>query len=435
MNAVELIERKRDGGRLQSDEIEWLIAGYTAGSVPDYQMSAMAMAIFLNGMDDDELADWTEAMLQSGDVLHFPDVEAPIADKHSTGGVGDKVSIPLVPIVASCGVAVPMISGRGLGHTGGTLDKLESIPGFRTDLDHDRFRSILTRTGLVLAGQSETLAPADRKLYALRDATGTVASIPLIASSIMSKKLIEDLDALVLDVTFGSGAFLPERRRASELAETMVSIGESHGVPTVALLTRMDAPLGREVGNASEVRESVALLRGEGPEDLLEVTMALGIEMLLQADVAAGEAEARGALEETISSGRALETLLRVVAAQGGDPSAVEDPSMLPLAPRTHVVEAERTGTVSACDARRVGTAAMHLGAGRERKEDAIDPGVGITVLAKPGEDVSAGDPVLRLRYRDPARLETALEALSGAVEISEAPFTPPPLVAERIAR
>ncbi|MFO7549657.1 MAG: thymidine phosphorylase [Acidimicrobiia bacterium] len=430
---VELIQRKRDGGRLSPDEIRWMIDEYTGGLISDYQMSAMTMAVFLNGLDDGELTAWTEAMLESGEVLDLSHIDRPKVDKHSTGGVGDKVSIPLAPMVAACGVVVPMMSGRGLGHTGGTLDKLESIPGFTARLSPARFRDVLERCGLVLAGQSDTLAPADRKLYALRDATGTVESIPLIASSIMSKKLAEDLDALVLGVTFGSGAFLPERERATALAETMVSLGESHGVPTVALLTRMDAPLGREVGNASEIRESLAFLRGEAPDDLVEVTMALGVEMLIQGGVAADEAEARSSLEEAVRSGRAFEALARVVAAQGGDVAALEEPSMLPTAPHEHVVEATVAGRVTRCDARRVGLAAMRLGAGRERKEDTIDPGVGITVAAKPGETVGPGDPVLRLRYRDPARLEAALGLLEGSFEISDEAYTPPPMVVDRI--
>lgn len=432
-NAVELIERKRDRGRLSDDEIEWLIRAYTSGSVTDYQMSAMAMAVFLNGLDGEELAAWTRAMLHSGDVLDFSAIDAPKADKHSTGGVGDKVSIPLGPMVAACGVAIPMMSGRGLGHTGGTLDKLESIPGFRTALDPAEFHRVLERCGLVLAGQSETLVPADRKLYALRDATGTVPSIPLISSSIMSKKLAEGLDALVLDVKFGSGAFMVEMERSRELARTMVDIGNANGVRTVALLTAMDAPLGVEVGNASEIRESIEVLGGGGPADLVEVTMALGAEMLVVAGVSTDVDDARRRLQTSIDSGSALELFARVVDAQGGDAGVLEHPDRLPVAPRTHDIVATRPGYVTSCDARAVGVAAMRLGAGRERKEDTIDPGVGISVLAKPGTEVAEGDVLGRLSYRHTARLGEALRVIDGAWTVGDDAPAPPPLVAERI--
>ena len=433
MNVVDLIERKRDGGTLTGDEIDWLIAAYTSDTVTDYQMAAMAMAVFFHGLDVEELATWTSAMMVSGEVLDFSHVPLPKVDKHSTGGVGDKVSIPLVPMVAACGVAIPMISGRGLGHTGGTLDKLESIPGFRTQLTRGEFTAILEQHGLVLAGQSETLVPADRKLYALRDATGTVPSIPLIASSIMSKKLAEGLDALVLDVKVGLGAFMERLEDARTLAETMVQIGGSHGVPTVALLTAMDSPLGREVGNASEIRESLDVLRGGGPPDLVEVTMALGVEMLLTGGVAADESEARDRLDSAISSGRAMELFATVIEAQGGDPRVIEDDSIMARADRTHVLTADRDGVVTGCQARKVGVAAMRLGAGRERKEDSIDPGVGITVDAKPGDLVRAGESLATLRYRHPARLQEALRVLNGAFTIGES-YSPAPLIIERIA-
>ncbi|MGH8958034.1 MAG: thymidine phosphorylase, partial [Acidimicrobiia bacterium] len=317
MNAVDLIQRKRDRLLLTEDEIEWLIRSYTDGTVTDYQMSALAMAVFLNGMSPAELTAWTGAMLHSGEVLDFSDIPQPKVDKHSTGGVGDKISIPLGPMVAACGVVIPMMSGRGLGHTGGTLDKLESIPGFTTALDPARFRQVLSECGLVLAGQSETLVPADRKLYALRDATGTVESIPLIASSIMSKKLAEDLDGLVLDVKVGAGAFMKEVAKARELARTMVEIGASYAVKTIALLTAMDQPLGNEVGNANEIAESIAVLRGDGPPDVLEVTMALGVEMLAVAGVESDPERARHRLQKTIDDGAALDLFGRVVEAQG----------------------------------------------------------------------------------------------------------------------
>lgn len=433
MNAVELIERKRDRERLTGEEIAWLIAGYTDGSVTDYQMAAMAMAVFLNGLDGEELAAWTGAMLHSGTVLDFAGVDAPKVDKHSTGGVGDKVSIPLGPMVAACGVAVPMMSGRGLGHTGGTLDKLESIPGFRTRLTPAEFRAELAETGLVLAGQSDDLVPADRKLYALRDATGTVPSIPLISSSIMSKKLAEGLDALVLDVKFGSGAFMPTIDEARTLATTMVGIGTAYAVKTVALLTRMDTPLGREVGNANEIKESIDILRGGGPDDLVELTYALGAEMLVLADRAESPDVARGLLEEAVTSGRAFEVFQRVVAYQGGDLRYVRQPDLLPEAPSLHEIRAASAGYVTVCDARKIGISAMRLGAGRERKEDTIDPGVGISLHTKPGDAVEQGTVLATLRYRHPARLEEALRAIDGAWVIGPTSPTTMPVVAERV--
>ena len=434
MNAVELIQRKRDRLLLSEDEIEWLIRSYTDGTVTDYQMSALAMAVFLNGLTSSELTAWTGAMLHSGEVLDFSDIPLPKVDKHSTGGVGDKVSIPLAPMVAACGVAIPMMSGRGLGHTGGTLDKLESIPGFTTALDPARFRQILSECGLVLAGQSETLVPADRKLYALRDASGTVESIPLIASSIMSKKLAEDLDGLVLDVKVGAGAFMKELAKARELARTMVEIGASYDVKTVALLTAMDQPLGNEVGNANEIAESIALLRGEGPQDLLEVTMALGVEMLRVGGVEPDLQAARDRLQKTIDSGAALDVLGRVVAAQGGDRNVIDDPiGVLPRAPHQSDVKAESTGFLTRLDALRVGVAAMRLGAGRERKEDTIDPSVGIRIHHKVGAGVEEGQPLLTLFYRHPARLDEALSVLEGAIDIGAAEPQASPMVLEQI--
>lgn len=433
MNAVEIIQKKRDRLVLTDEEIAWLIDSYTTGAVPDYQMAAMAMAVFLNGLTGQELAAWTGAMLQSGEVLDFSDLAAPKVDKHSTGGVGDKVSIPLAPMVASLGVAIPMMSGRGLGHTGGTLDKLESIPGFTTALDPTRFRSVLTSCGLVLAGQSETLVPADRKLYALRDATATVESIPLISSSIMSKKLAEDLDGLVLDVKVGQGAFMKDLATARQLAETMVGIGTAHRVKTVALLTAMDAPLGNQVGNANEIVESIEVLAGGGPADLVEVTMALGVEMLAVAGIGQDAESARAMLDKTRTSGQALELFARVVEAQGGDPRVVEQTSLLPTAPHQTEIVAERSGFVTGVDALLVGVAAMRLGAGRERKEDTIDPGVGITLLVKPGVEIVSGAPVLRLTYRHPARFEEALRVLDGAVTISDDRPAPPRLVIDRV--
>jgi pyrimidine-nucleoside phosphorylase len=434
MNAVDLIQRKRDRLLLTEDEIEWLIRSYTDGTLTDYQMSALAMAVFLNGLAPTELTAWTGAMLHSGEVLDFSDIAGPKVDKHSTGGVGDKVSIPLAPMVAACGVAIPMMSGRGLGHTGGTLDKLESIPGFTTSLDPARFRQVLSECGLVLAGQSETLVPADRKLYALRDATGTVESIPLIASSIMSKKMAEDLDGLVLDVKVGAGAFMKDVAKARELARTMVEIGASYDVKTVALLTAMDQPLGNEVGNANEIAESISLLRGEGPSDLLEVTMSLGVEMLRVAEVETDAAKARNLLQKTIDDGAALELLGRVVSAQGGDSRVIDDPALLlPQAPQRVEYMAEESGYLGRLDALAVGTAAMRLGAGRERKEDTIDPSVGIRLHHKIGDQVEEGNPLLTLFYRHPARLDEALSVLDGAIEIGANKPDQSLLVMERI--
>lgn len=432
MRAIELIERKRDGGRLSPEEIGWLIAGYTAGRVADYQMSALLMAVVFRGLDAEELAAWTDAMLHSGEVLDFSHLDVPRVDKHSTGGVGDKVSIPLAPMVAACGVAVPMMSGRGLGHTGGTLDKLESISGFTTDLQPATFAAVLEKHGLVLAGQSETLVPADRKIYALRDTTGTVPSIPLIASSIMSKKLAEDLQGLVLDVKVGRGAFMREEASARELAKTMVELGKSHGTEVVALLTAMDQPLGREVGNAVEIAESLEVLRGEGPADLLEVVFRLGEEMLVLGGVAADREGAHARLEQAVRSGRALEKLAQVVEAQGGDPRVVEDPGRLPRAPETEDLPAPRGGYVTECDALLIGLAGMRLGAGRERKDDEVDRRVGVTLLAKQGERVEPGEPLARVGWGDPERRRAAWELLEQAWRIDdEQPIETPLVIGE----
>lgn len=427
--ATELIETKRDGGVLKRDDIEWLINAYTAGSVPDYQMSAMAMAILLKGMNSEELAAWTEAMLHSGEVMDFSDIDAAKIDKHSTGGVGDKISIPLVPMVAACGVSVPMISGRGLAHTGGTLDKLESIPGFITDLDADRFRALLVEHGLVLAGQSETMVPADRKLYALRDATGTVPSIPLIASSIMSKKLAEGLDGLLLDVKTGSGAAIKDLHRSRELAQTMVGIGTSHGVNTVAFITSMDQPLGNEVGNANEIKESIDVLRGHGPADVTELTMEFGEVMLQLAGIEGGRAR----LDDAIASGAALRKFIEVTIAHGGDPSVIEDPNLLAKAPHKTVISAPVGGYVTRCDALTIGVTATRLGAGRERKEDIVDPGVGITLKAKLGDHVSKGDPLAIVCYDDKIGWEAQRETFSSAWTISAQKVAAPDLIIERV--
>jgi pyrimidine-nucleoside phosphorylase len=364
-------------------------------------------------------------------VLDCSDIPAPKVDKHSTGGVGDKISIPLAPLVASVGIAVPMMSGRGLGHTGGTLDKLETIPGFTTALDPAGFHEVLTTQGLVLAGQSETLVPADRKLYALRDATATVPSIPLIASSIMSKKLAEGLDGLLLDVKTGSGAFMKTLEGSRELARTMVGIGERQGVTTTALITAMDQPLGREVGNANELRESIDVLRGGGPPDVVELTLAFGEAMV----ELAGLEGSRETLLEAIGSGKALQKLIDVTVAQGGDPSVIDDPSLLPICANEDVVTADRDGFVTRCDALTIGVAATRLGAGRERKEDEIDQGVAITLEAKVGDRVSTGDLLCRVRYSDHARWEAQRGLLASAWAIGNVAPDPQPLILERIDR
>ncbi|MEX1279478.1 MAG: thymidine phosphorylase [Acidimicrobiia bacterium] len=433
MNVVELIERKRDGGRLTDDEIRSLIEAYTAERIPDYQVAALLMAIVWRGLSDDELATWTDAMLHSGDVMDLSGIDRPKVDKHSTGGVGDKISLPLAPLVAACGVAVPMMSGRGLGHTGGTLDKLESIPGFTVQLDRERFAAVLGDHGMVMAGQSSSLVPADRRLYALRDATGTVPAIPLITSSIMSKKLAEDLDGLVLDVKVGNGAFLPDPAAARELALTMIGVGRTHDTPVTALVTDMSQPLGNEIGNANEMAESIAVLRGEGPPDVVDLTLALGAEMLMLGGVTGDPDEAEARLQAARASGKALDLFAGVIEAQGGDPAVLEDPSLLPSAPGEHVVEAPEAGIVTDCHARRVGVSAVRLGAGRATKEDDVDHGVGITLHAKVGDRVEAGDPIATVRWRDEDRLAACLELLPSAWTFGDE-VDPPPLIHDRLA-
>jgi thymidine phosphorylase len=418
---VDLIVAKRDGGRLADDDIRWLIAAHARGDVPDEQMSALLMAIYFRGLEPAELRTWTEAMVESGDRLELGSVPWPTVDKHSTGGVGDKVSLILAPLVASCGAAVPQLSGRGLGHTGGTLDKLESIPGWRAALPPEEMISVLRRIGCVICAAGPGLAPADRRLYALRDVTGTVESIPLIASSIMSKKIAEGTAALVLDVKVGSGAFMPDLERARRLAQTMVALGGEHGVRTSALLTSMDVPLGRAVGNAVEVEESVATLRGEGPADLVEVTLALAGQMLALAGLDADPAAA-------LADGRALERFRAMIAAQGG---ALEAP--LPRAAHAEAVAAPQAGWMQRLDARAVGVAAWRLGAGRARQEHPVDPAAGVLCLVKPGEQVERGQPILELRSNDADRIAGARQALDAAVEIGPQPPAERPLILERI--
>ncbi len=415
-----LIQHKRDGHALQPGEWRSLIREYTGGRVPDYQMSALLMAVVWRGLEIEELAELTDAMIESGDQLSFEGYGLPRVDKHSTGGVGDKVSLLLAPLVASCGVAVPMMSGRGLGHTGGTLDKLESIAGFRTALTLKETRAQIERLGCAMLGQTPEIAPADKRLYALRDVTGTVESIPLISASIMSKKLAEGLNGLVLDVKTGSGAFLPEPARALELARTMIGLGQARGCPTVALLTAMDRPLGRACGNALEVEESIEGLRGEGPEDLMEVTYALGIEMLLLVGAAKKPADARRRLKDSITSGRALEKFAQVIEAQGGNPAVVEDPSALPQAAEVEVFRAPRDGVVAQIEPRRIGQAIVELGGGRRTIEEEIDPSVGFVIPARPGQRVKAGEPLASVFARDPEGIRIGLTALGEAIVIAE---------------
>jgi thymidine phosphorylase len=420
-DAVDLIRAKRDGGRLSAADVRWLISAYTAGTVAEEQMSALLMAIYFRGLDAGELMAWTDAMINSGERLDLGGLAAPTVDKHSTGGVGDKVSLILAPLVASCGAAVPQLSGRGLGHTGGTLDKLESIPGWRASLSNAEIVAALASTGCVICAAGEGLAPADRRLYALRDVTGTVESIPLIASSIMSKKIAEGTGSLVLDVKVGSGAFMPDLASARQLAQTMVELGNAHGVRTSALLTRMDTPLGRAVGNSVEVEESVATLRGAGPADLVEVTLALAAEMLRLAAIDADPAAA-------LADGRALDRYDAMIEAQGGQPAAE-----LPAARHSALVRADAAGWLVGLDARAVGVAAWRLGAGRARKEDPVSAAAGVICLAKPGDAVAAGQPVLELRGDDPGKFGRAGEALAGAIEIGPEPPEPARLVLDRI--
>ena len=421
-DVVSLIHLKRDNTRpLTEHEIGWLFAAYASGEVADEQMAALLMAIYFNGLDGAELRAWTGEMIASGERLSLAGGR-PSVDKHSTGGVGDKVSLVLAPLVASCGAVVPMISGRGLGHTGGTLDKLESIPGWRASLGNEELTAALTSVGAVIAAAGSGLAPADRRLYALRDVTGTVESIPLIASSIMSKKIAEGTSALVLDVKTGSGAFMSDPERARELARTMVALGADHGVRTRALITRMDAPLGRAVGNALEVTEAIAALRGEGPADLMEVTFALARQML---DLVGIDADP----EQAIASGRALDTFEAMIKVQGGDPDAP-----LPLAAhRQGALPAPSDGWVTRLDARAVGVAAWRLGAGRARKEDSVSHTAGVVCLAKPGDYVRQGEYVLELHADDPARFGPALEAVEGALAIGSEPPPRAALVVDQV--
>ncbi len=426
-DVVDLIKTKRDSGVLATAQIDWMIDAYTRGYIADEQMAAMTMAIFLNGMERDEIRDLTLAMIASGERMSFAALPKKTVDKHSTGGVGDKITLPLAPLVASFGVAVPQLSGRGLGHTGGTLDKLESIPGWKAAISNERMSAILADSGAVVCAAGSGLAPADGKLYALRDITGTVESIPLIASSIMSKKIAEGTSALVLDVKFGSGAFMADIDRSRELARTMVALGEDAGVATSALLTNMNVPLGRAIGNANEVRESVEVLAGGGPADIVELTVALAREMLSLAGLT--DADPAAALRD----GRAMDAWRTMISAQGGDPDAA-----LPVARETQVVTADRSGVLTDQKALPFGIAAWRLGAGRARKQDPVQHAVGIDLHAKPGDRVTAGQPLFTLSADEPERFARAIEALDGAWTIGDDGddvFTGGPLIAERIGR
>jgi pyrimidine-nucleoside phosphorylase len=435
MLARRLIERKRDGGRIAADEWRTLARAYGGGDVPDYQMAALLMAIYWRGLDAEETRALTDAMIASGSTLDVAGLSGPRIDKHSTGGVGDKTSLVLAPLIASLGVAVPMMSGRSLGHTGGTLDKLESIPGFRTDLSLGAARRQLERIGCVLLGQTAEIAPADRRMYALRDATATIDSIPLIAASIMSKKLAEGLTGLVLDVKRGSGAFLPDLPRGLELATSMVALGRDRGCPVVALITAMDRPLGRACGNAIEVEEAIQALHGEGPPDLTRVTFALGAEMLLLAGAVATRDDAWRRMEVAISSGTAAEKFQEIIAAQGGDARVVEDPAQLPQAAECEFYAAPRSGVVARVEPRIIGNAITALGGGRTRPDETLDPSVGFVISANVGDAVKAGEPLATILARDTAGVRLACSALDVAIEISEEAEPPLPLISHRVTK
>jgi pyrimidine-nucleoside phosphorylase len=425
----EIIARKRDGHALRAEEIRAFVRGATDGSWADYQLSALLMAITLRGMSVEETVELTRAIVESGVVADLSGVRRPKLDKHSTGGVGDKVSLILAPMVVACGGAVPMVSGRGLGHTGGTLDKLESIAGFRVGLSLEEFRSQVERIGVALIGQTSELAPADKKLYSLRDVTATVECLPLICASIMGKKLAEGNDALVLDVKFGRGAFMKDLKRAHELAEALVTIGRGVNKPVRAVLTAMDEPLGRAVGNALEVRETVECLHGDGPADTMEVCYTLGEQMLLLGRLANSREEARSLLEKTISSGEAFDVFRKVVAAQGGQVDLVDHPERLPQAKLRTEVKASAAGYVQEVDAMEVATAALHLGAGRMRAEDRIDPAVGLSGLVKVGEKVEKGQPVAIIHAQDEPAASEAAERLKKAIAIGPARPARKPLI------
>ena len=429
MRAVDVIASKRDGGALSREEIAAFVRGVTDGSWPDYQISALLMAIVLRGMTADETTWLTEAMVESGGRVDLSGLPGPFVDKHSTGGVGDKTSLVLAPLVAACGGMVPMMSGRALGHTGGTLDKLEAIPGLTTAIDPDGFRRQLESIGCVIAGQTETIAPADRRMYALRDVTGTVPSIPLIVASILSKKIAEGIDGLVLDVKAGRGAFMKTEEQAGELARALVGTGKRAGLRTEALITSMEAPLGRAVGNALEVAEAIEILKGRGPRELRALCIELAARMIAIARLDPDVERARTRAIEALGSGRALEKFRRMIVAQGGDPRVVDDSGVLPAASQTARVPAPRDGVVTGLHAELVGRATVALGAGRTRVDETVDHAVGVMVLAAPGTPVAAGDPVLELHYRAEKNLPEALQFAARAIEVSDVPVPARPLI------
>jgi pyrimidine-nucleoside phosphorylase len=429
LRAPAILERKRDGQALTRAEIDFLIAGYTRGEVPDYQMAAFAMAVNFRGMSDEETTDLTRAMLHSGEILDLSDLEGPKVDKHSTGGVGDKTSLILAPLAAVCGVTVPMISGRALGHTGGTLDKLESIPGFRVGLSLDEFRSTLRAHKLSFIGQTAQIAPADKKLYALRDVTATVPVLPLIVASIMGKKLAEGIDALILDVKTGDGAFMQREEDSILLAQRMVAIGKGMGKHVAAVITDMNEPTGLMIGNSLEIQESILALRGQGPKDLTDLSVELAAWMLVLTAVQPNLEAARAKVRGAIASGAGLERFRRVIETQGGDPRVCDDPARLPHARGRHEIRAQARGFVHRIGCRASGEASMILGAGRNTVTDRIDPAVGIELSRKVGDPVDEGDLLATLHFNEPARLDAALARLSGAFEIASQPVPPPPLV------
>jgi pyrimidine-nucleoside phosphorylase len=430
MRAVDLIIHKRDGGELDEEQIRFFVAGVTDGSWPDYQATALLMAILIRGMSSEETAWLTDAMVRSGVRVDLTDIDGVKVDKHSTGGVGDKTSLIVAPVAAACGLKVPMTSGRGLGHTGGTLDKLASIPGFRSALTLDEIRTALARVGCAIVGQTAEVVPADKTLYALRDVSGTVESLALISASIMSKKIASGIDALVLDVKTGSGAFMKTDHAAWQLAESLVSIGRSAGLKSEAVVTTMDAPLGFAVGNALEVKESLDVLKGGGPADLVRLSVELAARMVLLGRAASDLEEAEALVRHTIASGAALERFRRIIESQGGDARVVDDLGRLPTAPRQHMVRSPRAGFVTALDAELIGRATVLLGAGRDRVLDQIDPSVGIVLHAKPGDAVSAGDAVVELHYRDATRLAAALPLATRSLEVGDTPVAMRALIA-----
>jgi pyrimidine-nucleoside phosphorylase len=432
MLAHRLIERKRDGARIEPGEWRALALAYAKGHVPDYQMAALLMACFLKGLDRAETAALTDAMLLSGDRLQLTHIGRARVDKHSTGGVGDKVSLVLAPLVAAAGAVVPMMSGRSLGHTGGTLDKLESIPGFRTNLSLAEARAQIEQHGCAMIGQTPEIAPADKKMYALRDATATVESIPLIAASIMSKKLAEDLTGLVLDMKRGSGALIPDLERVLELADVMIKLAADHGCPCIALVTAMDRPLGRACGNALEVEEAIAALHGEGPPDVMDVTYALGAEMLVLAGVTKTTESAKRELEKAIADGRAAERFQQIIEAQGGNPAVVEDPSILPQAAECEIFTAPRRGFVARVEPKAIGRGIVEMG-GRTRVDDPADPTVGFVITARPGDWIEAGEPMATIFARDRAGVGSGRQALRAAFVIADEAEPPLPLISHRV--